>query len=210
MSNPSVTPDPGQDDTLNQAFLAKDVPHAASFFEAFDQYDCQEIIAFYQSHWMLSSEDFKFQTDPPMGMISRLNPGNSNSCILLLPEEPDVPPLDYREVHQIVRELTFGICVFNQTPSISLECNFDKSTTCQLPPAYIDTRVGQLLISVDYMMKSLWHGAYFPKDKRIKFAERWKSNYNTADDSESKKPLLREFLNAGRCIFIFLLQLLRL
>lgn len=92
----------------------------------------------------------------------------------------------------------------HQTPNISLEANYDLATVCNIPPAYLDTRVGQLLIAVDYMMKSLWHGAYFPREKRTKFTERWRSNLdvNSAGKPETKKPLLTEFTSAGLLKFV--------
>lgn len=132
---------------------------------------------------------------------SNVNLLHSNECVVLFPEDPDVPPIDYRELHTIVRELTYGIFVLHQTPLISLEANYDQSTSCQLPPAYQDTRIGQILVNVDYMMKCLWHGAYIPKDKRTKFSERWRSNLdiNQNGKPETKKPLLMEFTSAGKC-----------
>ena len=88
----------------------------------------------------------------------------------------------------------------HQTPCISLEANYDQASVCNLPPCYHDTRVGQVLISVDYMLKALWHGAYFPKEKRTKFTERWRGNLdvNASGKPETKKPLLTEFTSAGK------------
>ena len=174
--------------------------NAAAFFEKFERYDCQELLAYSSSHWLLSTDDFKCPTDPPMGIISQMGSINEFSTMLLVPEEEGIETLDLREVHQIVKELTYGIFVLNQIPSVSLEANFDQSTSCQIPPAYLDTRVGQLLTNTDYMMKGMWHGAYFPRDKRIKFAERWRGNLdvNSAGKPETKKPLLTEFISAGK------------
>lgn len=59
-----------------------------------------------------------------------------------IPEEEGCEKYDFKVIHQIIRELTIGIYVLNQVPSISLEANFDCSTSVQLPPAYIDTKVG--------------------------------------------------------------------
>lgn len=173
--------------------------NALNFLEKFDWYDLRELLAYQSTHWMLSTDDYRIQTDPPLGLITNINPQNSNSCVLLMPVEEDVPPLDYREIHQIIRELTTGLYVLNQTPHILLEANFDESTSCQLPPAYINTRVGQILINVDYMMKALWHGAYLPKEKRTKFSERWKSNLDVNQNGrpETKKSILNEFIGAG-------------
>lgn len=132
-------------------------------------------------------------------LFSSLTLSQSNCAVLLLPKDPDIPPLDYRELHHIVRELTYGIYILNQTPIISMEANNDQSTSCQLPPAYQDTSIGQILANVDYMMKCLWHGAFMPKDKRVKFSERWRSNLdvNHSGKPETKKLLLTEFTSAG-------------
>ena len=43
--------------------------NALSFFEKYDRYDCQELLAYASTHWMLSNEDFRLPTDPPMGLI---------------------------------------------------------------------------------------------------------------------------------------------
>ena len=186
------------------AFIAQCSRQATSFFEKYDRYDLQELLTYSSSHWLLSNEDFRLPTDPPSGLISNISSMSTDSCMILLPEVPDFQPdFDYRELHQIVRELTIGIYVLHQTPLISLESNFEKSTTCHLPPAYLDTRVGQILINVDYMMKALWHGAYFPKEKRTKFSERWRSSLdvNANGYHETKKPLLIEFTSAGNIFY---------
>ena len=61
-----------------------------------------------------------------------------------IPEEEGCEKYDFKVIHQIIRELTIGIYILNQVPSISLEANFDCSTSVQLPPAYIDTKVKKL------------------------------------------------------------------
>lgn len=173
--------------------------HVSTFIEKFERYECQELLSFASTHFMLSTDDFKVPTEPPLGVITGMQPIQEFNVMLLMPCEEGIEKLDLREVHQIVRELTFGIFVLNQLPNIALEVNFDESTSCQLPPAYIDTRVGQVLINVDYMMKALWHGVYFPKDKRTKFSERWRGNLdvNSNGKPETKKPLIKEFESAG-------------
>ena len=119
-----------------------------------------------------------------------------------------IPPLDLREVYQIVRELTIGLYVMNQLPSCSLEPIFDESTATQLPPAYMDTRIGQLLVNTDYMLKGFWHGAYFPREKRLKFAERWRALFemnSTSGRPETKRELLPEFITQGlHILFVYL------
>ncbi|KAK3726414.1 hypothetical protein QZH41_019667 [Actinostola sp. cb2023] len=152
---------------------------AATYFDKIERYELQETLACYSSDWLLSTDDTRISVDPPVGLISGIQISNNfNNCLVLIPHEEGIQPLELREIHQIVRELVMGIFVLNQTPSICLEANHDCSTSCQIPPAYFDTRVGQILIEVDYMMKSLWHGAYFPKEKRTKFAERWRQAVN--------------------------------
>ena len=42
---------------------------AVSFFEKFERYECQEVLAYSSTHWMLSNEDFRLPTDNPMGLI---------------------------------------------------------------------------------------------------------------------------------------------
>lgn len=99
----------------------------------------------------------------------------------------------------MIRELTLGMYVLNQTPYITLDANYDRATVCSLPPAYMDTYIGHLLSNVDYMIKALWHGAYIPKEKRIKFSERWRMTLevNQQGKSETRKSLIAEFMSSG-------------
>ncbi len=129
-----------------------------------------------------------------------------NNVVFLIPQDASVEVLDAREIHQIIRELVLGIFGLNQLPKITLEANFDESTSCQLPPGYIDTHLGQIMTNIDYMMKCLWHGSYFPRDKRLKFVERWRSSLdvNVNGVPETKKTILNEFTMAGGYINIFL------
>ncbi|XP_071497237.1 ankyrin and armadillo repeat-containing protein-like [Diadema antillarum] len=172
---------------------------AAQFFERYERFEVQEMLAQTSYHWFLSQDEHKLQAEPPNGLIMTSKPFNNNNCLILMPFDPTVEAIDFRLVHQILRELVMGIYGLNQVPMISLEANFDQSTACQLPPAYNDTYVGQLLINVDYMMKALWHGSYFPRDKRAKFSERWRSSLdvNAEGVPESKKIIITEFLLAG-------------
>ena len=67
----------------------------------------------------------------------------------MVPDDPVLAEnkigLDYREVHQVIRELTNGIYVLNQTPSISLEALYDQGTWCNLPPGFNDTHIGMYI-----------------------------------------------------------------
>ena len=174
---------------------------AATYFDKIERYELQETLAYTSSDWLLSTEDTRISVEPPRGLIAGIQiPSDFNNCLLLIPEEEGIEPLELREMHQIVRELVIGIYILNQTPSISLEANYDCSTSCQIPPAYFDTRIGQILSDVDYMMKSLWHGAYFPKDKRTKFAERWRQAVNlntTTGEPETRRSLQLVWTEAG-------------
>ncbi|KAM6080376.1 LOW QUALITY PROTEIN: ankyrin and armadillo repeat-containing protein [Theristicus caerulescens] len=62
------------------------------------------------------------------------------------------------KIHQILRELAVGIFC----PSISSDMNYHHRTSCQLPPAYIDTKMRQILIRVDYMVE-VW-GIYTQRE----------------------------------------------
>uniref|UniRef100_A0A2C9KYG2 Uncharacterized protein n=1 Tax=Biomphalaria glabrata TaxID=6526 RepID=A0A2C9KYG2_BIOGL len=170
---------------------------ASGYLDKLERHDSQELLSYLNTHWLISNDIFKIPTDQLMHLISQNNPSEDTS-IILFPVDETVSPLCYREIHNIVRELTMGIYVFQQTPLISLEASYDHATICHIPPAYINTKIGQLLISVDYMMKALWHGAYFPKEKRTKFGERWRTNLdvNLLGVAETKKPLLSEFASA--------------
>lgn len=153
---------------------------AATYFDKYDRDDLQEALSSTSLDWLLSIDETKIQVDPPVGLISNLKKFDDlDKVIILIPAPENLSkPLELRELHQIMRELITGIYVLNQVPSVSLEANFDRSTSCQMPVCYHDTRVGQLMISVDYMMKSIWHGAIFPADKRSKFNERWRQAVN--------------------------------
>ena len=63
----------------------------------------------------------------------------------------------------------------------------------------MNTRLGQIMINADYWLKSLWHGAYFPRDKRIKFSERWRQllDVDANGSAQTKKSIIAEFVNAG-------------
>ncbi|XP_033103193.1 ankyrin and armadillo repeat-containing protein-like isoform X2 [Anneissia japonica] len=172
---------------------------AAQVFEKYERFEAQELLAHTSYHWLLSAEEHRLQVDTPQGLVLSMQPFSQNNCVFAVPVDATAEPWDFREIHQIVRELVIGIYGLNQVPSICLEANFDQGTACHIPPAYNDTRIGQLFINVDYMMKALWHGSFFPKDKRYKFAERWRSNLdvNSQGVPETKKTILNEFLLAG-------------
>ncbi|XP_022535803.2 ankyrin and armadillo repeat-containing protein [Astyanax mexicanus] len=199
-SHPSVRstaqPGPGKI-TKNLAALTAQ-RNASTFFEKYDCREIQELLSLTTHSWLLGAEDFAVPVDVPPGIIKQMKNFPHTNAIILVPCDSSVP-LDYQVVHQIVRELTVGIYCFNQVPSISLEPNFDQSTSCQLSPAYYDTKVGQILVNIDYTMKSLWHGAYIPKEKRIHFTELWRSSMGVDSNGfpHTRKDILAEFLTAG-------------
>uniref|UniRef100_A0A8D0KME5 Ankyrin and armadillo repeat containing n=1 Tax=Salvator merianae TaxID=96440 RepID=A0A8D0KME5_SALMN len=130
--------------------------------------------------------------------MSQMRSTNVPMAVLLAPVQPGLD-LDCREIHQMIRELAVGIYCLNQIPSISLDANYDQSTSCSLPPAYFDTRIGQMLIAVDYMLKALWHGAYMPKEKRVRFSELWRSSMDIDADGipQTERTACAEFCQAG-------------
>jgi hypothetical protein len=58
---------------------------------------------------------------------------NESHIDILFPVDDNVPRLDTREIHQLLRELTIGVYALNAQPLLSLEANFDLSSTCQIP-----------------------------------------------------------------------------
>ncbi|XP_067405132.1 ankyrin and armadillo repeat-containing protein isoform X4 [Emydura macquarii macquarii] len=172
--------------------------NASAFFDKFDRSELQELLTTTFCSWLASKDDIRQPLELPSGLVGQLKNISFPNAILLAPVVPDVP-LDCKEIHQIVRELAVGIYCLNQIPSISLDANYDHSTSCQLPPAYFDTRIGQILISVDYMLKALWHGVYMPKEKRVRFSELWRSSMDIDIDGnpQTEKNIFSEFCSAG-------------
>ncbi|CAK6448076.1 unnamed protein product [Pipistrellus nathusii] len=172
--------------------------NASAFFEKYDRSEMQELLTTTLVSWLSGKEDIHLQMDSPAGIMSQMNNVGFNTTILLMPVDPTAL-LDYREVHQIIRELSVGIYCLNQIPGISLEANYDQSSTCQLPPAYFDTRIGQILICVDYMLKALWHGIYMPKEKRTRFSELWRTilDIDPEGKPQTSKDIFAEFSSAG-------------
>ncbi|XP_056610686.1 ankyrin and armadillo repeat-containing protein isoform X2 [Triplophysa dalaica] len=171
---------------------------ASAFLQRYDRRELQELLGLTSCNWLLSGDEHRLHVDAPPGIIRRMRNISDPNIVILAPIDSRLP-LDYRVVHQIVRELTVGIYGFNQLPVISLEPNYDRSSTCQLPPAYYDTKVGQILINVDYTIKTLWHGCYISKEKRVCFSELWRNIMGVNSDGvpQTKKDALSEFLNAG-------------
>uniref|UniRef100_A0A8C5L516 Ankyrin and armadillo repeat containing n=1 Tax=Jaculus jaculus TaxID=51337 RepID=A0A8C5L516_JACJA len=172
--------------------------NASAFFEKYDRSEVQELLTTALVSWLSTKDDVRSQADTPCGIMSQINNVGYSTAILLTPVDPTAL-LDYREVHQILRELSIGIYCLNQIPSISLEANYDQSSSCQLPPAYFDTRIGQILIHIDYMLKALWHGIYMPKDKRTRFSELWRTIMDIDPDGkpQTNKDIFSEFSSAG-------------
>ncbi|XP_072542334.1 ankyrin and armadillo repeat-containing protein [Salminus brasiliensis] len=172
--------------------------NAGAFFEKYDWREMQELLSLTTHSWLLGAEDFAVPVDVPPGIIKQMKNFSQSNAIILAPCDSSVP-LDYKVVHQIVRELTVGIYCFNQVPVISLEPSFDQSTSIQLSPAYYDTKVGQILVNLDYTVKALWHGAYIPKEKRIRLTDLWRSSMCVDSNGvpQTKKDVLAEFLTAG-------------
>lgn len=114
--------------TSDDATNIPDLPLIDAFLSKLSQFDKYELCSQQSSHWLLSTNDFKVPTEPPLGIITSMMPINGNSSVVLLPtidnSEGDV--LDIRLVHQLIRELTFGIYALNSLPACSLEANYDQ------------------------------------------------------------------------------------
>ncbi|KAL2081373.1 hypothetical protein ACEWY4_023226 [Coilia grayii] len=186
-----------REDTTLRATLAAQ-RDASAFFEKYNRRELQELLALTTCSWLMCGDDFTLPVELPPGIIKQMKNFTQSNIAILAPNDSSTP-LDYKVVHQIIRELTVGIYCFNQVPSISLHPNYEKSTTCQLTPGYFDTKVGQILINIDYTIKALWHGAVIPRDKRIRFSELWRSSMGVDSSGvpHTKKNMLAEFLAAG-------------
>ncbi|XP_033006819.1 ankyrin and armadillo repeat-containing protein [Lacerta agilis] len=172
--------------------------NASAFFEKYERSELQELLTTSFCSWLATKDNLRQTLDLPTGLLRQMKSVNVPTAIFLTPVEPDLE-LDCREIHQIIRELSVGIYCLNQIPSISLDANYDQSTSCSLPPAYFDTRIGQMLIAVDYMLKALWHGAYMPKEKRVRFSELWRSSMDIDADGipQTERTACAEFCQAG-------------
>jgi len=172
------------------------VQNIMGFIEKYDKIEQAELLATMPSNWLLSPE--QSQIDIPPGVIKDIVPITDNHIIILMPYDDTVPALDYRILHQIIRDLTIGIYALNQHPSLVLDANFDESTTCTMPPAYNNTKLGQIMINTDYWLKALWHGAYFQREKRMRFSDTWKLSFGLTDGMpNTKKDIFEEFMTAG-------------
>lgn len=150
-----------QQQLLIQLNSQPSVRNIVGFLDKYDRYEIQELVAQMSSHWLLSLDDVKLPIEHPHGLMSQMAPLNDDNLLLLVEcsgDDDKQLDLDYREIHQLIRELTIGIYVLNQYPFLHLKSNVDQSTSCQLPPAYVDTKVGQIMINTDYWLKALWHG----------------------------------------------------
>ncbi|XP_039178034.1 ankyrin and armadillo repeat-containing protein isoform X3 [Crotalus tigris] len=172
--------------------------NASAFFEKYERSELQELLTTSFCSWLASKDDMRHPLELPSGLLSQMKSINTSIAIILMPVEPGLD-LDCREIHQMIRELAVGIYCLNQIPSISLDANYDQSTSCSLPPGYFDTRIGQILIAVDYMLKALWHGVYMPKEKRVRFSELWRSSMDIDQDGvpQTLKTPAAEFCQAG-------------
>uniref|UniRef100_A0A8C9S3X3 Ankyrin and armadillo repeat containing n=1 Tax=Scleropages formosus TaxID=113540 RepID=A0A8C9S3X3_SCLFO len=172
--------------------------HVGSFFNKYNADQVRELLSLTGCSWLLPADDLRLPADPPPGLVKEMRDFPRSTVVILTPADPRAP-LDFKVIHQIVRELTVGIYCFNQVPFISLEANYDQSTSCRLTPAYVHTKVGQIFTELDYSIKALWHGAAFPKEKRVRFSELWRSivGADASGASHTHKDALKEFLAAG-------------
>ena len=187
------------EDHLNSLVISR---AAATYFDRFSIDELQELLIHTNFDWLLSIDDSKSTHHLPIDSLQRYSALETCSeVVVLIPLEDELETVELREVHQIIRDLVVGMYIFNTTPSLNLHVNHDLSCWCKMPPAYHDTRLGQLMIEVDYTIKSLWHGVYFAREKRSKMAERWKQGVNfnpMTGESETKRNMLHLWQEAGQ------------
>ncbi|CAM4742108.1 unnamed protein product [Rotaria magnacalcarata] len=170
------------------------VRNVYDLFSKFDKWEVTELLTARETNWLLTNADiYKTPTEHPTGLIRQLQPFSESHIDILFPVDDDIPLLDTREVHQLLRELTIAVYSLNAQPTLSLEANFDLSSTCQIPTAFLDTRLGQIMINCDAWLKSVWHGVFMSREKRAKFADRWR---HTGEASITRS-VLHEFEAAG-------------
>ncbi len=160
-----------------EAALLSAAREASAYFDRFDKTILYHAAAHLDRDWLLSDSEntSSFIPPPPGGLISGLPLNNEGRYTFLIEKQEGGKPLNLQELQQVTRELIEGIYVFNQLPSITLEANYDSTTSCSIPSAYNNTLIGQALLSLDYFTKSLLHGSTVrQKDKRSKLLEEWK------------------------------------
>ena len=148
-----------QQELMQQLNSQPSVRNIVGFIDKYDRVESQELLSQMGTHWLLSLEDVKLPIEHPYGLMSQMPPLKDDTHLLVLVacDEADFD-LDYREIHQMLRDLTIGMYVLNQQPYLHLKANIDESSCCQMPPAYADTKIGQLMVNTDYWLKALWHG----------------------------------------------------
>lgn len=65
-------------------------------------YERLRLLSHMSTNWMLSTEDYRRNTEPPVGLVCNVNPSNSNISFILFEEDPSIKPIDYREVCVII------------------------------------------------------------------------------------------------------------
>ncbi|CAF1473696.1 unnamed protein product [Rotaria sp. Silwood1] len=195
LASPSISAADDRPDLIIQQSMDQiSVRNVFDLFSKFDKWDVTELLAARDTHWLLTNADiYKAPTENPIGLIRQLQAFSESHIDILFPVDDSIPRLDTREVHQLLRELTIGVYSLNAQPLLSLEANFDLSSTCQIPTAYIDTRLGQIMINCDAWLKSLWHGVFMSREKRAKFTDRWRH----ASESSLARSVIHEFEAAG-------------
>jgi hypothetical protein len=77
------------------------VRNILGFLEKYDRVEVQELLSQMSCHWLLSLDDFKIPIEHPTGLISQMPPLNEDHLFVLIEYDPDLPGLDYREIHQV-------------------------------------------------------------------------------------------------------------
>ena len=162
---------------IEQALL-KASREATAYFDRFDRSSLYNAAAHLNVDWLLSDMPPSMIVEPQNGLITNLSPPDKTGKYTLLypkSKSKNIRQFRLQEVHQVLRELIEGIYVFNQIPNISLDSNYDSTSSVSIMSAYNDSLIGEALFNVDYYMKSLLHGSTVAqKDNRTKLLGDWK------------------------------------
>ena len=164
---------------------------ASMYFERYEKSELREALMRRSHDWLLSIWDGSCKNSTAMSdglspglpkpeaqsttsvSLMSSQPASSPFSVLLIEHALSWEPLQLRELQQIIRELVTGVYIFNQLPSVELDGLPDGCATVNIPHAYQDTRLGQIMVSVAYHMQCLLHGTHIMADKRAKFLEKW-------------------------------------
>ncbi|KAI6652096.1 Ankyrin and armadillo repeat-containing protein [Oopsacas minuta] len=153
--------------------------NASHYFEKLERTSLHASAYYRHTDWLLG----EFDPSPPQEAFLHPFPTlSSNQYIDLIlgfrVKNENSTPLKFptlTQIHHIIRELTIGIYIFQQTPQLSFIPNHDGSTTVRITPAYNNTLIGQTMISIGYAVISLLNRFEFDIDKQSGLGDNWRT-----------------------------------